>query len=501
MDARTYGNRRSTVRRMMTAGAWLVLIASISGGCSTLARREALGRAPMDPATAWVPPAKAIPSVEKAKEAVLIPEEFLASKNNWTLENIVDLALRNNPETRATWEAALAASAKAGSKRGAYLPQVNASAYYSKTKNSYSQQFSVDQKTYGPSLALQFLLFDFGKTKADVEEARQGLYAANWTHNAMIQNVILEVETAYYQYLYAKSVSSADSAAVHEAGANLDAAEERHKAGLATLADVLQAKSNYSQSKLALQTVEGQIQTIRGSLATAMGLSPTIDFDIGFLPNSIPVDQVSETVDELIHEAETRRPDLAAARASASGAKAHAKSVAREGLPAITLEGSVARRYYDNPDIHSDNYSEGIFLSVPLFTGFSHSYDVVEARAQAENAAQRYEILKSQVDLDVWSSYYDLTTAVGRMATSQEYLDSSTESHTVALERYKSGVGSILELLGAQTALEDARAQNLQARTDWFLALAGLAHATGRLELPRTASSGQSPEQHDKDGR
>jgi outer membrane protein len=486
MDERTNRNDPNRIRCTILAAAWLVLVASVLVGCSAIARREGASRTPRDSATPWIPPKKALPRAEKEEKTITLPKEFMESKGRWTLEDIVDLALRNNPATRATWEAARAASAKVGSERGAYLPQVNATVYYSKTKNSYSQQFSVEQKTYQPSLTLQFILFDFGKTRADVEEARQALYAANWSHNAMVQTVILDVEAAYYQYLYAKAVRAADSAAVQEAAVNLDAAQERHKAGLATVADVLQAKSNYSQKKLALQDVEGQIKTIRGSLATAMGLSPTIDFDIGFLPFNIPAAEVSETVEELIEEAQLRRPDLAAARASALSSRAHAKSVKRDGLPAITLEGSISRRYYDNPEIYSDNYMEGIFLNFPLFTGFSHSYDVVEAQAKADEAAQRYEVLKGRVDLDVWSSYYDLKTAVERLSTAKEFLESATESHTVAFERYKTGVGSILELLRAQTALEDARAQNIRARADWFLAVAGLAHATGRLELSQT---------------
>ncbi|MBI4719807.1 MAG: TolC family protein [Chitinivibrionia bacterium] len=126
---------------------------------------------------------------------------------------------------------------------------------------------------------------------------------------------------------------------------------------------------------------------------------------------------------------------------------------------------------------------------------------MVEAQAKAEAAVQQYEWAKGRVELDVWSSYYDLKTAAERMTTAEEFLASAAESHTVALERYRAGVGSILELLGAQAALEDARAQNLQARTDWFLALAGLAHATGRLELSQAPSSPQSPEEHDKDKR
>jgi outer membrane protein TolC len=60
------------------------------------------------------------------------------------------------------------------------------------------------------------------------------------------------------------------------------------------------------------------------------------------------------------------------------------------------------------------------------------------------------------------------------------------QSADVAAGRYKAGVGSIIDLLTAQSALADARAQEVQARSLWFLAMAQLAHATGAL-VPKAA--------------
>lgn len=479
----------------------LLLVLSLAlAGCTSVARHVSDGGAPPAPSSQWTPPARVDSLPASQRGGVDLPPGFLERKDEWTLDDIVDVALRNNPATRASWQAARAAAAHRGSLRGDYLPEIDGAVNYVRSKNSYSQSFAVEQKTYTPSLSLQFILFDFGKRRADVSEAREALYAANWTHNATIQSVVLEVERAYYSYQYAKALRDADRAAVKEAEANLDAATDRHKAGLATMSDVLQARSNLAQQKLALQTVEGQIQTVRGSLASAMGLSPTIDYDIGMLPSNVPVAETEAAVEDLIETAQKNRPDLAAARARAVGALSHVRSLKAKRLPEISLQGGMSRRFYDNPDIYADNYSAGVYLTVPLFTGLSNSFDVVEGQAQADQAAERYHLLESQVELDVWTSYYNMKTAAERLTTAREFLDSATESHNVALERYKSGVGSILELLGAQTALEDARAQDLQARTDWFVAVAELAHATGRLGAP-SARSDTSPVNTNEESR
>jgi len=90
------------------------------------------------------------------------------------------------------------------------------------------------------------------------------------------------------------------------------------------------------------------------------------------------------------------------------------------------------------------------------------------------------------VILDVWSSYYAMKTATQRVQTTRDLLASAKQSADVADGRYKAGVGSILDLLTTQASLAQARAEEVQSRSLWFLAVAQLAHATGAL-VPRAA--------------
>jgi len=91
------------------------------------------------------------------------------------------------------------------------------------------------------------------------------------------------------------------------------------------------------------------------------------------------------------------------------------------------------------------------------------------------------EGLEQAATVQVWTSYYNLKTAAQRITTAQTLCDSAEESHGVALGRYREGVGSILDLLSAQTALENGRVQLIQARADWLTSLVQFEHDTGRL--------------------
>ena len=277
-----------------------------------------------------------------------IPAEYLQPGTTLSLGQLIDVALRNNPATREAWHSALAAAAEVGSKRSMYFPyvEIDGSILREKQPLAVGGQFTYLQTTYGPSIAASWLLFNFGGREADVEEATRALYAADWTHNAAIQDVVLSVAQAYYQYLNAKAQVVARQANLEEARKNLAAAEERHRAGVATIADVLQARTAASQVELDLQDAQGQVQIIRGALATAVGVSANVPVDVGELPEELPLDAVKKSVDELIAKALARRPDLAAERFRVLAAESHIHASAIDGLPSLTLDATGNRTFY-----------------------------------------------------------------------------------------------------------------------------------------------------------
>jgi len=425
-----------------------------------------------------------LPSTPVPENAVVlgIPEDLLRPGSTITLAKVVDIALQNNPLTRTSYLQARSAAAQLGSKRAAYYPTVHIAVSGTRSNQlSQDPNASATGDVYGPSAEVGWLLLDMGGRAADVEDARFGLIAADWNHNATIQDVILGVETTYVLYVNAKAQLEAARANVKAAGTALEAANGRHDAGVGTIADVLQARTAFSQAQFSLQTFEGEVLALRGALATAMGLPANIPYDVGTLPADVPLERASEAVEKLITTARERRPDLAAARALAEKAGAHIRSVRAEGLPTLSLSAAAQRSYYrttpaTNPQ---SSWSAGLFLRFPLFTGFANSYNIQKAKEDAEVARAQADTLEQQVLLQVWTSTYAFQTAAQLVRTSRDLLASAEQSERVALGRYKEGVGTIIDLLTAQAALASARSQDIQARSGWFVALAQLARHTG----------------------
>ncbi|MDR2112696.1 MAG: TolC family protein, partial [Candidatus Accumulibacter sp.] len=98
-----------------------------------------------------------------------------------------------------------------------------------------------------------------------------------------------------------------------------------------------------------------------------------------------------------------------------------------------------------------------------------------------------------QVALEVWTNYQDLVTATQSIRTAADLLASAEQSERVALGRYKAGVGTILDVLNAQSALASARVQRIQAALDWSVSRAALAKAVGTLDSRLLAAGVELP--------
>lgn len=464
----------------------MIMGAFAASGCvnllpTSLSESRPVPASPRDPAGLPLPqvPARPVPP---------LPEGLLADNATFDLAQVVEIALRTSPLTRQSWLTAKAAAAQIGVKMAPFYPALDLSVASSRGKVSPDGRPVDTTGSWGPSATLSYLLLDFGGRAADVEDARQSLLAADWAHDATIQGLVFGVQQAYFQYQTSKAQLEAAHSAARQAETALEVATGRHDAGVATIADVLQARTALSQATFNLAGAEGRVASFRGALATAIGLPATTSFDTGPLAGEVPLDAVAGRVEPLIEQAVARRPDLNASRALVLKAEARVRSVRSEGLPALSLSASANRTTY-RPEVSAafrDNWSARALVTYPLFSGFKTNYAVAKAKADAAAAEAGTESFEQEVVLQVWTAYYGLQTAAEQVRAARDLLASAEQSERVALGRYKEGVGTILDLLTAQSALSGARAQEIQARADFFIAAAQLAQATGRIAVADT---------------
>lgn len=438
--------------------------------------------APRSSSEPWHAPAYTVPA-EPAHPAVpTLPAELAPRANALAMSDVVDVALRNNPQTQLSWAQARQGAAQYGAATAAYFPTIDATsnAAFSKTTVGVSNGGVGERKTITPQLSLSYLLLDFGGRSGTRDAARNAAIALDLTHNATLQNVALQAQQAYFLYQAARGLAAAARITVAEADTNAASARGRNKAGVATIADVLQAETLLAQAQLDLETAEGNVHSARAALAVAMGLPANAPFELAALPDTIPVALSAASVDTLINQALANRPDLAAVRAQILQSQAQVRVARAAELPSITLGSTANDVLASDPRFQGQNYGVTVGVSIPLFN-LARPYNVQAAQANVDAVTARASLLRTQVAQQVYGSYYTLQTATQRAHTTDALLSSATRNEVAALARYRAGVGTILDLVTAQAALASARAQQAQSRFVWATALAQLAHDVGIL--------------------
>ena len=465
--------------RRLSRGIAGALAALVAAACAPgLPRLDGAPGAAPAPSSRWPVPVEARTPPPRSDSTPIGPGGRLS------VADVVDLALRNNPTTSASWAAARGESDVYGAARGALLPTVDGHATLTTTGGT--DETTRTQLT--PSLTASYLVFDFGGRSGDIEAAKQRAIAANLAHNATIADVALQAESALFDYLAARALADAQTASVDEARTDLAAAEERYRVGVATLQDVLQTRTQLSQEQLQLATLESNASRARGQLATEMGFGANAPFEVS-VAETDSVSDVTASVDTLMAQAVAARPELAQSRALAEALAAEVRTARSAMLPALSLNSTASdpRTLTGGggggaAGVGGPTYSLSFGLSLPLFNGFSRQYELSAAQEAYRAGLAREASTRLQVGLEVWTDYYALVAATQRVRTAADLLRDATQSATVATGRYQEGVGTIVDVLLARSALVTARAEAVQARWEWRTSLAQLAHDAGALD-------------------
>ncbi len=201
----------------------------------------------------------------------------------YTLSELVNIAEENNPDTRVAWQNAKARAADLGIAKSTLYPTLAAVVLAGTTReNIFFGSFFERQtvEAFSPVLALDYIIFDFGRRSEEISISRNNLLAANFQFNDTHRRVIFGVMQAYYRLLDTKGLQEAAEANLKNAQTVDQAAEARLHLGLATLPDVLEARSAAAQADYNLQAAIGATEIAHGDLATALGISPTVEFQV-----------------------------------------------------------------------------------------------------------------------------------------------------------------------------------------------------------------------------
>lgn len=399
-----------------------------------------------------------------------------------TLAEVAEAALCNNPQTRGAYASARVQAAQLGIAKSAYFPIVSDNITGNLNVTLPEQQSRNNPySNLSNNIVASYLLYDFGNRDAHLENARQLLQAASATQSSVVQNLLLNAIQAFYQVQAGIAALAAALESERASEESFKAADARYKAGVSTPADKLQAQTLFAQNTLSRIAAEGSLKTAYGTLANVMGLAANQPLKLVTNDSIQPLQNVEQDIDALIDQARTRRPDLVASDAQLKAAQASVDASRAATKPSVSV--AVSNNIQDGSSTaFNSNSALGVTVSIPIFSGYGPSYKIRSAEANADLRAAQRDQLRLQISLDVWRAYQSLRTANESIRAASTLVSSALESSRVALGRYKAGVGNIIDSINAQSALANARQQQIQAHLNWNIARATLAQSIGGLD-------------------
>ena len=478
------------------------LVAITCGGCyPNRAVIDPWGYAPLSSSKPWTPP-KSVKPMALSEE----PPEVLSQEEPYSLGELIDIALRNNVQTKITWAQARSAAATYGQSQSQFFPAFTGDFYYERARQpefisatgdvaSTPDQFAninpntnantnvivqdYYYTTWYPQLSVSYLIFDFGTLRATSEAARQALYNADWTHNDAILTLLQTVITDFYQYLYQKMLLTADEANVRTASLTLEAAESGFNTGVRNISDVLQAKTQLLQNQTSWAGQQQNVETAYTTMLNDMGLPATMTLTTQELPTSLPENDIVPPVETLISIAMQNRPDLLATEANLRSKQQSLLAAKRQFLPQLNYNFNLAKSYY-NGGLHDKyNFTSTFTLSMPLFQGFYYRNAIKIAEANKKVAEEQVAQSELMMIKEVTTYHFNVRVAFDTLQFATAFLAAAEEEYRVALAQYKQGTNTILNVVSAQSSLIDARASQANAIQQWYTSLANLAYATG----------------------
>lgn len=412
----------------------------------------------------------------------------------YSLAELIDLAEAHNPETRVAWEGARAQAAALGIARSELFPALAAVALAGVDRSEVplgSQFYRQTVPDFQLSLDLSYTVFDFGARRGRINAESARLLSANFGFNDVHRELINDVSQAYYRLLNAAGQEEAAGASLVNAQAVQQAAEERLRNGLATLPDVLEARSATAQAQYDLQAVLGAEQIARGDLATALGASATTRIRVQPLSEIPTPESVADTVEQAIHRALEQRPDLEAQIAEVRLGQAERQQARAAYYPSLSVNAnptaqSVYIQQQNLPWGRTAGLNGGLTASLnwTVFDGGARRSRLAQAEADIREAEARVGAVRDQIEDQVWTAYSNLNTAFRQREAAAALMTAATQSYSAALESYNYGVRNLLDVTNAQKVLAQARSTDILARTQVLAALADVAFRTGDAIQP-----------------
>ncbi len=425
---------------------------------------------------------------EAAPSAPLVSGVFLGYKA------AIQIGLERHPLVKKSHESALAADALTAQTESRYYPQVDAYAIQTGGTVRPLSAFNIAGAQNKPTSYVQNagaiadqLIYDFGQTAHKVLADRAHAAAAEkdiLTHKAM---VILKVQQAYLDTLRSKRVVGIAEQTVRERGKIRDQIATLYKHQIKSKLDLDLISVELRNAEVLLVQAKNNLKASFAALNHAMGVRGPEEYTLEDVSLTA---SPAETLEFLREESLTQRPELLRSDDRIRSAEERLRSAQAQYLPTVSAVGMGGVIHFSDAPLNQmpgvpSGYTQswwgaGLTLSVPLFTGFLIENQVVQAKQQRYQEEKKKVDVANKVLLEVTEAYFTRQTARQQIKVAEQEAAAAREALTLAQERYRLGLSSIVDVTSATTEVVAAEVRLADTQYAYNASTVAVSYAAGK---------------------
>ena len=400
----------------------------------------------------------------------------------FSLNDCINIAIEKNPDIRASIFNEKVYKSQIGQAWANYFPTISAGLDFSRSGNQYSHSGdkpfiyanTYTSMGYIPTVSADMLLFDFGKTKASADMAKNLYKASQEDTKENINTIIYDIKSAYFNILFAQAQIKVYEDTVLDYEFQLNQAWSFYKLGKKAKIDVVTADYNLGKAKLNLVKAKNVLEVALTKLSRIMGIPEYTNYELSdeLLLNSFDI-----TSEKALEMAMAVRPELISAEKSAKAAKMKLRAKRRDFTPNLGIYGS-----YDNGignDYNLRSAKIGASISYSSFNILRTAKRISQAKAEYERSLAELDSTKHTVYYNVKKAYIDLQTNKEAIIIAKLALDQAKEQYRQVTGRYKAGVGTAIELKDGENTYLNARLDFYNSVLNYDLSFANLEKEIG----------------------
>lgn len=415
-------------------------------------------------------------------EAAGLPGLSSDAPEVYGLPDIIETALKNNPDLAASKKRVMIDGYGIGIARGERMPAINLNG--GMTRSRYAQPITpisgvptaggfpeFDESIYDFSVSFTMPLYRGGRIERSIRIAEIRKAASEDNLSFSRQDLVYNLTSVYYKISQLERLLEANNATVRQLEEHKKNIELNMSAGTAPKVDLLKAEAELSHARQSALVVKNNLEGSRELMKALMGIDMDRNISIAGPPevrNGYP------GVQESIAMALSQRPDYKAVSKEKAMAKERVELAQGKRLPSVNLNGEYGDR--SGADFgFEENWFVGVRFSLPVFDGGIIRSEISRERLQAEIARDRERGLRNEVIRQVRDAHLGIRNASERVTETLAAIDTAKENLRIERLKYSTGGGTSSDVLDAETVL-------LRAETDYYQALFDKATAVAALE-------------------